>query len=305
MRYKSTFYFLLIISIYTINIYALMPKLPCNSICSESTDLKKPSGAVCAKSEQSLYYYRTLGKGQPTMIFSSGTGFPSDGWFDSNIASQIAKKVKVFAYDRKFTFNSCPNTNNYMPITAQDVIDNLRQLLKHENIKPPYILVGQSIGGLYMLLYAREFPEEVAGIVLMDATSDVGPTSLPIQAVDSLKRLGNPQNPLPEDQLYYEITGQLPSFIQSKNAPLLSRDIPLIVMYSTKHCLPIAWTKKLMCMTKQQEKDYKNRQVNIYNMSDTHRLIEINGDHMSFFTKDKLPTVISALDSILTMSKKH
>ena len=65
-------------------------------------------------------YYRTLGKGSPTIIFSSGTGFPADEWFNSHIAPALAKKVKVVAYDRVFTFNSCPNPNDYIcPFEAE------------------------------------------------------------------------------------------------------------------------------------------------------------------------------------------
>jgi hypothetical protein len=50
-------------------------------------------------------------------------------------------------------------------------------------------------------------------------------------------------------------------------------------MYATKHCLPISWTKKLMCMTPQQEEDHKKGQIEMYNMSNFHKLIQVNGDH--------------------------
>ncbi len=289
-----------------VNAYALMPEVTCQTVCAKSLSQNRgnkviPLGGACTQVDKYHFYYRSLGHGTPTMIFSSGTGFPTDGWYESEIATKMAKKTRVFAYDRIFTFNSCPNPNNYMPVTAQDVVSQLRELLKHNNIKPPYILVGHSIGGLYMLLYAREFPNEVAGIVLMDATGETGPTPLPQEAISVLKRLGNPQNPTPENPLYYEMIGQLPSYIQIKNAPPLSRNIPLIVMYATKHCLPLAWTKKPMCMTLQQEENHKKGQIEMYNMSDVHKLIQVDGDHMSFFTKEKNPIVIDALNSIFTM----
>lgn len=312
MKLKFTIkYFLLsALSVSVVNVYALMPKVICHSVCPATpiqyrSNQPMPIGATCAQEGAYRFYYRTLGKGFPTIIFSSGTGFPADGWYESGIASKMAGKAHVFTYDRALTFNSCPNPNNYMPLTAQDVVDHLRQLLKHENIKPPYILVGHSMGGLYMLLYTREFPKEVAGLVLMDATSDLGPTPLPIKAMKILTQLGNPQNPVPEDPLYNEIIGQLPSYIQIKNAPPLIKDIPLVVMYATKHCLPIAWTKKLMCMTTQQEENHKKGQMKMYNMSNIHKLIQVDGDHMSFFTKEKNSIVIDALNSILYMSQKR
>ncbi|HSW94103.1 MAG TPA: alpha/beta hydrolase [Gammaproteobacteria bacterium] len=288
--------------------YADMPGVSCQSTCPETPPPFKsnqpfPLGAHCTRLKQNTIYYRTAGENNPTLIFSSGTGFPSDGWYESNIANQISKKVRVFSYDRVFTFNSCPNPNNYMPITAQDVVTQLHQLLKQENIKPPYILVGQSIGGLYMLLYAREFPQEVAGLVLMDASTDNGPTPLPKEAKPILKKMGNPENPLPDNPLYNEIIGQLPSYLQMRNAPPLPNDMPLIVMYATKHCLPSAWTKKLMCMTAKQEENHKAHQVEMFNMTSVHQLIQVNGDHMSFFTKEQNPVVMNALNEILIMAQ--
>src|SRR5262249_43885604 len=70
---------------------------------------------------------------------------------------------------------------------------------------------------------------------------------------------------------------------------------------TTKHCLPLAWTKKSMCMTPKQEENHKQGQIQMYNMSDVHKLIQVNGDHMSFFTKEKNPIVIDALNSIFTL----
>lgn len=296
------------LNLFCINSHADMPKISCESACPNtpiqfSSNQSLPSGGRCVRLDKNTIYYRTLGKGKPTIIFSSGTGFPSDGWYEAEIANKMANKARVFSYDRVFTFNSCPNENNYMPITAKDVVNQLRQLLKNENIKPPYILVGQSIGGLYMLLFAREFPKEVAGLVLMDATSDAGPTPLPKEAESILKKLVNPQNPTPENPLYNEMIGQLPSYLQMKSAPPLPKDMPLIVMYATKHCLPQAWTKKLMCMTPSEESAHKKGQLKIYSMSQIHRLIAVNGDHMSFFDKDKNSIVMDALNSILTMAK--
>lgn len=54
-------------------------------------------------------------------------------------------------------------------------------------------------------------------------------------------------------------------------------------------------------MTLQQEENHKKGQIEMYNMSDVHKLIQVDGDHMSFFTKEKNPIVIDALNSIFTM----
>jgi pimeloyl-ACP methyl ester carboxylesterase len=289
--------------------YADMPELACHSVCPNTPTEYKirqglPPGGECAMVGKYKIYYRTLGKRSPTIIFSSGTGFPADEWFNSHIATDLAKKVKVVAYDRVFTFNSCPNPNDYMPLTAQDVVDQLHQFLQKTKIKPPYILVGHSMGGLYMLLYAREFPDEIAGLLLMDASSAVGPTPFPKQSKTVLQSLGNPQNPTPDNPLYNEMIGQLPSYLQIRNAPPLKKTIPLIVIYSTKHCLPIAWTKAEMCMSPDQESQYQKNQIEIANMSDKHQVIRLEGDHMVFFTNEKSTIVVDTLNSLL-LEVKH
>ncbi len=65
----------------------------------------------------------------------------------------------------------------------------------------------------------------------------------------------------------------------------------------------MAWAKQSMCMTPVQEGSTKS--INeMYNMSNVHKLIRIDGDHMSFFTPDKIPIVVNALKSILMMTEQ-
>ena len=56
------------------------------------------------------------------------------------------------------------------PRDSATVVAELRAELKSRNIEPPYILVGHSLGGLYMQYFARNYPREVAGLLLVDST---------------------------------------------------------------------------------------------------------------------------------------
>jgi pimeloyl-ACP methyl ester carboxylesterase len=57
------------------------------------------------------------------------------------------------------------------PRTSQQIVTELHLLLVHAQVSDPYILVGHSLGGLHMSQYAYHYPQEVAGMVLLDATS--------------------------------------------------------------------------------------------------------------------------------------
>ena len=55
-----------------------------------------------------------------------------------------------------------------MPRTARDVVDDLHRLLAAADLRPPYVLVAHSLGGLFARLYAQTFPDQVAGLVMVD-----------------------------------------------------------------------------------------------------------------------------------------
>jgi len=59
-----------------------------------------------------------------------------------------------------------------MPRTARDTVPDLHALLQAANVPGPYVLVGHSLGGLFVRLYASAYPDEVIGMVLVDATTE-------------------------------------------------------------------------------------------------------------------------------------
>jgi pimeloyl-ACP methyl ester carboxylesterase len=82
------------------------------------------------------------------------------------VQPEVAKTTRVCAYDRAGRAWSEPSPQP--PDLTQPVRD-LHTLLQNANIGGPYVLVGHSIGGLYVRQFAADYPDEVAGIVLLDA----------------------------------------------------------------------------------------------------------------------------------------
>jgi pimeloyl-ACP methyl ester carboxylesterase len=115
------------------------------------------------------------GSGEPTVVLESGLGGAGTvGW--SLVQPEVSKFARVCSYDRAGLGYSDPGPS---PRTARRVVQELRLLLDHSDIRGPLILVGESIGGLYVRVYASAYEQRVAGLVLVDASHEDQEMSLP------------------------------------------------------------------------------------------------------------------------------
>ena len=100
----------------------------------------------------------------PVVVLETGLGGMSSAW--GWIQPEVANFTGVVSYDRAGLGWSEPDG---LPRTALHVARSLRGLLHGAGIPGPYVLVGHSMGGLYLRFFADRYPEEVAGMVLIDA----------------------------------------------------------------------------------------------------------------------------------------
>lgn len=110
---------------------------------------------------------RSTGTGGPTVVKDAGIGGASISW--SLVQPEIAKFTTVCSYDRAGMGWSDVGPR---PRTSRQIVKELHALLNNAGIKKPYVLVGHSFGGFNMLLYAHQYPHEVAGLVLVDASHE-------------------------------------------------------------------------------------------------------------------------------------
>jgi pimeloyl-ACP methyl ester carboxylesterase len=103
------------------------------------------------------------GRGSPTILLEAGLMSTVLSW--SELQGALAGSFRVVSYDRAGLGWS---ELGPMPRTADRIVDELHTLLERAAISPPYVLVGHSFGGLTMPLFAARFPDEVAGMVLVD-----------------------------------------------------------------------------------------------------------------------------------------
>lgn len=111
------------------------------------------------------FSYQLSGNGKPTIILESGAGDDMTEW-ESSI-SHLEEYSQVFAYNRA-GFKGSDSQNKQR--NAKTIAIELRELLKEANVTPPYILVGHSLGGLYMRVYANTFPGDVSAVIQIDST---------------------------------------------------------------------------------------------------------------------------------------
>ena len=103
--------------------------------------------------------------GQPVIVFESGLG-AGGGNFESLFPSLVGIACGI-AYDR----NGIGQSQADSTVRGdEDVVNRLHFFLKSLNVKPPYILVGHSVGGAFVRLFASIYPNEVVGLVFIDAT---------------------------------------------------------------------------------------------------------------------------------------
>lgn len=110
-----------------------------------------------------------ISKGAPTIVFENGfcSGMSCMKYWDSAFM-ELSKEFSLFAYDRVDDALSKKNIED-MRTHLEDKIEVLRIMLNKKGLKAPYILVGHSLGGLYVQYFAKKYPNEVVGIVLVDA----------------------------------------------------------------------------------------------------------------------------------------
>jgi len=108
-------------------------------------------------------YLRSVGSGGPTVVLEPGLG-ESARAMARLIAPDVARTTTVVVYDR-----AGHGRSDAEPTAGADAARDLHVLLQRAHVPGPYVLAGHSLGGMFALSYARRYPAEVGGIVLLDS----------------------------------------------------------------------------------------------------------------------------------------
>jgi pimeloyl-ACP methyl ester carboxylesterase len=123
-----------------------------------------PPGQLVDMGGYSLHI-NCVGSGAPTVVIEAGLGDWSASW-SSWVQPEVAKRTRVCTYDRAgFGWSDAGPPSR----TAQHFAQELHALLQRASVPGPYVLVGHSLGGLTVRLFARDYRADVAGVVLIDS----------------------------------------------------------------------------------------------------------------------------------------
>jgi pimeloyl-ACP methyl ester carboxylesterase len=161
------------------------------SVTSVTSSPTTPSGDIAGHVDIGggrRLWLECRGQGSPTVVLEAGFRTRGDLWSDDLIQLEaprtmvfpgVAAFTRVCAYDRPGTTTVIdgallPSRSDpvAMPRTAAGSVHDLHALLEAAGVPGPYVLVGHSYGGMLVRLYASTYPDEVVGMVLVDAFSE-------------------------------------------------------------------------------------------------------------------------------------
>jgi pimeloyl-ACP methyl ester carboxylesterase len=192
-------------------------------------------------------YLECRGRGRPTVILVSGYGNGGDVWslLDPGVRrppvlAGVARFTRACAYDRPNTILLPDGRSRSDPVpqprTAAEAVAELHALVRAARLRGPYVLVGHSLGGLFVRLYASTYPRRVAGLVLVDATYELlRELFTPEQWAGFARSTLEPVPGLEPPVELFDLDASFDQMLRAKTARPLRPTLPLVVL---SHGLP-------------------------------------------------------------------
>jgi pimeloyl-ACP methyl ester carboxylesterase len=207
-----------------------------------------------------------IGRG-PVVVLESGLGQARKNW--DLVSRALTPCLTVVTYDRPGIGESPPPQNPEGPVLATTIAADLLARLRARGLPEPYILVGHSLGGLYVQAFARRHPSAVAGLVLIDASSPLEPPGVFVST----------RPPKPGSVEAAEELGVGPSVAALLSGPPLP-PVPLVVLTATDHG-----------DTPEREAEWRDVQQRTAALSPKGRFTLVNGGH---FLQIDQPAAVAA-----------
>jgi pimeloyl-ACP methyl ester carboxylesterase len=226
--------------------------------------------------------YFSSGEGTPTVVLDQGHGISVEesltlsrtiGW--AHVVREVSKSTRMFVHDRAGLgwSDAAPH-----PRASLEMVEDLHALLEKTQIPPPYVLVGHSLGGFNVRVFAGRYPNEVAGMVLVDSShpdqwaryADIVPRETPTDGplLNRIRRQFSTLNLL--------------GGIDLKASATQVRDInwlgtkPLVVVSRSPHSMPVPVPRLPADVAQEMEKVWSELQADLVTLSANSRQVIAN-----------------------------
>src|SRR5688572_2762004 len=129
--------------------------------------LPEPPGRLIEVNGHRLHL-NCMGEGSPIVVYEAGASGSSLDW--EKVQPAVAAATRSCSYDRAGYGWSEPSTAP--KATSRDIARELHELLREAGEEAPYLLVGHSLGGFHVQMFAQLYPDEVVGAVLVDSSHE-------------------------------------------------------------------------------------------------------------------------------------
>ena len=215
--------------------------------------------------------------GRATVVLISGGGRTAKDW--AKVQPAVSSFARVCSYDRAGLGKS--DKVGSKPQSVDEIVEDLHTLLSVSGEKGPFILVGHSLGGIYVRTFVTRFPGEVAGLVFVDSSHEEG--ALRLHQLD------------PKTQDLSQETAQEGFFVKPGQRPDWRTELPLIVLARGK---PIRRTAQ---MTEQQfaawDRIWRELQQDLAGRS-THGEFRVAEKSGHFIQRDQPELVVQAIRDV-------
>lgn len=174
--------------------------------------------------------YSISGNGKPNIVLINGGSGPLEAWM--KILPELSKTSSVFSYNR---FGIGGSDKPKEPQDGLTIVKTLHEALKIVGFGPPLLLVGHSLGGLYANLYARVYPNDVAGIVFIESShpKDLSLNEYQGKAIKTINKLFTIFDSLSSYKQYNEVNFVKDTVIQIQQTDTFP-EIPVYVITGGK-----------------------------------------------------------------------
>ena len=179
--------------------------------------------------DQQKFRIKEFGKGDITVIFENGMSDSLETW--GSIPDSISKYARVFLYDRADIGKS---DSSRLERTIPNMVIELRSILHNQDINPPFVLVGHSLGGLITRYFAGNYPDEIKGLLLLDPAPESYWNSMSKKDLQNYIKGGNEwyETKFPEKyrKEWYQFIPNLVYMTDLK----ISKQLPVILVSATE-----------------------------------------------------------------------